>query len=174
MLKIKEKLQSEQVKSDYNLTLTLPFERRIISRQKVTLDNGMEAGLFLTRGSVLQHGDYLLAESGEKIIIQSADEQVSTLKCEDPLMLARACYHLGNRHVPLQISKGFIRYQHDHVLDDMLHGLGLHIEVEQAPFEPEPGAYGGGHKHGDDSYDHNHHHSHHSHDSRDHSHSHSS
>ena len=130
-----------------SLLLTLPHERRIISRQRVTLDDGSEAGLFLPRGSSLQHGDVLQGASGELIRVQAASETVSTLRCADPWLLARACYHLGNRHVPLQILPGMIRYQHDHVLDDMLHGLGLHVVVEQAPFEPEAGAYGGGHEH---------------------------
>ena len=56
-----------------------------------------------------------------------------------------ASYHLGNRHVPLQIAPGRLRYQHDHVLDDMVRGMGLEVTVEEAPFEPEPGAYGGHH-----------------------------
>ncbi len=121
--------------------ITLPLELRIKSRQKVTLDNGEEAGLFLPRGSVMKHGDRLQAETGEVIDIVAASETVSSLYIDDPLLIARACYHLGNRHVPLQITAEFIRYQHDHVLDDMLHGMGLHVKVEQAPFEPESGAY---------------------------------
>lgn len=138
-----------------SLLLTLPHERRIISRQRVTLDDGSEAGLFLPRGSSLQHGDVLQGASGELIRVQAASETVSTLRCADPWLLARACYHLGNRHVPLQILPGMIRYQHDHVLDDMLHGLGLQVVVEQAPFEPEAGAYGSGHSH-DHSHSHDH------------------
>ncbi len=121
--------------------ITLPLELRIKSRQKVTLDNGEEAGLFLPRGSVMKQGDRLQAETGEVIDIIAASETVSSLYIDDPLLIAKACYHLGNRHVPLQITAEFIRYQHDHVLDDMLHGMGLHVKVEQAPFEPESGAY---------------------------------
>ncbi len=121
--------------------ITLPLELRIKSRQKVTLDNGEEAGLFLPRGSVMKHGDRLQAETGEVIDIVAASETVSSLYIDDPLLIAKACYHLGNRHVPLQITDEFIRYQHDHVLDDMLHGMGLHVKIEQAPFEPEAGAY---------------------------------
>lgn len=98
----------------------------------------------------LQHGDVLQGDQGELIRVQAAPETVSTLTCDDPWLLARACYHLGNRHVPVQIMQGMIRYQHDHVLDEMLHGLGLHVVVEQAPFEPEAGAYGGGHSHSHD------------------------
>ncbi|HPE61698.1 MAG TPA: urease accessory protein UreE [Thiolinea sp.] len=145
MLKLSEMLPDPGTGA--GLLLTLPYERRIISRQRVTLDNGADAGLFLPRGTVLHDGDYLQADSGEIIVVRAARESVSSLYCDDPLALARACYHLGNRHVPLQITAGMIRYQHDHVLDDMLHGLGLHVTVEQASFEPEPGAYGGGHAH---------------------------
>ena len=61
--------------------------------------------------------------------------------------MARACYHLGNRHVALQIGEGWVRYQHDHVFDAMVTGLGLNVIVEQAPFEPEAGAYSQGHAH---------------------------
>ena len=143
MLRFNRVIQSEA--SAYS-SLTLSLEQRVKSRQRVTLDNGCEAGLFLPRGSVLQQGDRLQAESGEIIEIVAAKEQVSTVQISDPLLMARACYHLGNRHVPLQISAGFVRYQHDHVLDDMLRRMGLHINVEQAPFEPEAGAYGG-HQH---------------------------
>jgi urease accessory protein len=130
--------ESESVLS----TLTLTRDQRIRSRLKVTLDNGIEAGLFLARGSVLQQDSRLQADSGEVIRIVAASESVSTVTVDDALLLARACYHLGNRHVALQISAGFIRYQHDHVLDDMLRGLGLSVSVEMAPFEPESGAYG--------------------------------
>lgn len=139
--------------------LTLPYERRIISRQRVRLDDGSEAGLFLARGTVLQDGDYLQSDSGELVQVKAAAETVSSLYCNEPLPLARACYHLGNRHVPLQIAATMLRYQHDHVLDAMLHGLGLVVTVEQAAFEPEPGAYGGGHSHTHDP-DHTHHHPH--------------
>ena len=126
-------------------TLTLALEQRIKSRLKVRLDQGEEAGLFLPRGLVLNDGDCLLATSGEVVQVKAAQESVSTLYVNDPLLMARACYHLGNRHVPLQITHNFIRYQHDHVLDDMLYGLGLRVVTEQAAFHPEPGAYGGGH-----------------------------
>jgi urease accessory protein len=64
------------------------------------------------------------------------------VRAGDPWQLARASYHLGNRHVALQIGQGWLRYQHDYVLDDMVRGLGLDVTVEEAPFEPEGGAYG--------------------------------
>ncbi len=156
MLKI-AKILGKQANLAVAQCLTLPYERRTISRQRVTLDDGSDAGLFLPRGASLQDGDYLQADSGEVVRVQAAVETVSTLYCDDRLLFARACYHLGNRHVPLEISDGRLRYLHDHVLDDMLHGLGLHVVVEQAPFEPEAGAYSGGHAH---SHSHAHSHDH--------------
>jgi len=121
--------------------LVLPFGERSKSRLRATLDNGEEAGLFLERGSVLRHGDLLLADDGRVVEVQAAPETVSTVHTDDALMLARASYHLGNRHVALQIGTGWVRYQHDHVLDDMLRGFGLDVVIEQIPFEPEGGAY---------------------------------
>ena len=122
-------------------TLVLPFGERSKSRLLALLDNGEEAGLFLERGSVLRHGDLLLADDGRVIEVQAASETVSTVHTADAVMLARASYHLGNRHVALQIGAGWLRYQHDHVLDDMLRGFGLEVQVDEAPFEPEGGAY---------------------------------
>ncbi|HTU68227.1 MAG TPA: urease accessory protein UreE [Steroidobacteraceae bacterium] len=122
--------------------LTLPFSERSKSRARHVLDNGEDAGLFLERGTVLRHGDLLLSDDGRVIEVRAAAESVSTtVHTDDTLMLARACYHLGNRHVALQIGAGWLRYQHDHVLDDMLRGFGLQVDVELAPFEPEGGAY---------------------------------
>lgn len=135
-------------------TLTLPLDRRVRSRQRVVLDDGREAGLFLARGQVLRDGDLLAGTDGLLVRVRAAAESVSEVHCDDALLLARACYHLGNRHVVLQIGAGFVRYPHDHVLDDMLRGLGLQPTYAEAPFEPEPGAYGGasghhgGHAHG--------------------------
>ena len=129
-------------------TLTLPLEKRIRSRLLVRLDDGTEAGLILERGQMLCNGDLIGSRDGVIVEIKAADEPVSSIYCTDSLLLARACYHLGNRHVPLQITSGMVRYQHDRVLDDMIRGLGLVPHFEQAPFEPEPGAYGGrGHNH---------------------------
>lgn len=147
MLELTQRVDSGEVVA----TLTLPLDRRIRSRQRVTLDDGTEAGVFLERGLVLQDGDLLSGSDGTSIVrVRAASEPVSEVRCEDPLLLARACYHLGNRHMPVQIGDGLLRYQHDHVLDDMLRGLGLEPVHTQAPFEPEPGAYGGsaqGHAH---------------------------
>ncbi|MBK5001019.1 urease accessory protein UreE [Pseudomonas sp. S31] len=139
-------------------TVTLDVDSRIKSRLRVTLDDGREAGLMLDRGHLLRGGELLADAAGSLVVrVLAAPERVSTMRCDDPHLLARAAYHLGNRHVPLQIEPGLLRYQHDHVLDDMLRGLGLTVEAEQAPFEPEAGAY--------QSAPHSHNHSHeHSHD----------
>lgn len=136
-------------------TVTLDVDSRIKSRLRVTLDDGREAGLMLERGH-LRGGELLADAEGSQLIrVLAAPEAVSTVRCADPHLLARAAYHLGNRHVPLQIEPGLLRFQHDHVLDDMLRGLGLTVEAEQAPFEPEAGAYqsaphGHSHAHGHD------------------------
>ncbi len=121
--------------------LTLPIEQRVRSRLRARLDDGRDVGLFLPRGTLLRGGDQLGSDEGLVIKIIAAAETVSTLHCDDPTLLARAAYHLGNRHIPLQIEEGWLRYQHDHVLDDMLRHMGLELVVEQAPFEPEAGAY---------------------------------
>jgi len=162
MLKVLEKLET---KEPTELVLTLPFELRQKSRLKAHLNNGLEVGIMLPRGIILRGGDCLKAEDGSVIRIEPSDEEVSTVHHDDPLMIARASYHLGNRHVALQIGNGWLRYSHDHVLDDMVKGLGLLVKFESAPFEPEGGAYGchshaGGHSHGHDDNHAGHSHSH--------------
>lgn len=121
-------------------TLTLPFDLRQRSRLRAALDDGREVGLFLPRGQVLRHGQKLLASDGTVVEIKAATETVSTVRATGR-SLVRAAYHLGNRHLTLQIGDDFLRYIHDHVLDAMVEGLGLEVLVEQAPFEPEAGAY---------------------------------
>lgn len=166
--------------------LVLPFELRQRSRLRARLASGLEVGLFLERGIVLRGGDLLLAEDGTAIEVVAALETVSTVRDSDATRLARAGYHLGNRHVPVEIGNGWLRYGHDHVLDDMVRGLGLTVVGEEAPFEPEAGAYGhahasahdhvvgGGHSHEHDSRAHAHEpgHSHEHGDHHEHSHSH--
>lgn len=122
-------------------TLTLPFELRQKSRLRARLDSGDEVALFLPRGRVLRDGDLLLCEDGLVVRVCAAPEEVSTAEADSPHALARAAYHLGNRHVPLQVGAGFVRYQRDHVLDEMVRGLGLRVRPERVAFEPEGGAY---------------------------------
>ncbi|WP_158162457.1 urease accessory protein UreE [Grimontia hollisae] len=124
-------------------TVHLGIDSRIKSRLRVTLDNGSDAGLFLPRGLTLRGGDVLVSPNGEKVRVVAAKENVSTVHADNGHLLTRIAYHLGNRHVPLQVGDGWVRYQHDHVLDEMAGMLGGKVVVEMAPFEPEAGAYGG-------------------------------
>ena len=122
-------------------TLTLPFARRQRSRQRVRLDNGEEAGLYLARGTVLRDGDRLVSEDGLVVTVRAAPEQVSTVHCAAAEDQALLCYHLGNRHVEVQIGAGWVRYLQDAVLDAMVRGLGFEVTAGRHPFEPLPGAY---------------------------------
>ncbi|MEB6380873.1 urease accessory protein UreE [Leclercia adecarboxylata] len=137
--------------------VTLPIDVRVKSRARVVLDDGRDAGLMLPRGLLLRGGDLLASDDGHEVVeVIAAPEPLSVVRCSDPFLLARACYHLGNRHVPLQVMRGELRYHHDHVLDEMLHLLGLDVAFATLPFEPEAGAYASeGHTHS-----HSHAHSH--------------
>lgn len=131
--------------------VTLNYFQRTKSRLRTQLDSGDELGIHLPHGSSLKHGDLLQSEDGYTVQVVAALETVSTVNCNDALLLSRVCYHLGNRHVPIQIELNRVRYLHDHVLDEMILGLGLEVVVEQATFEPESGAYShGGHSHSHD------------------------
>jgi urease accessory protein len=133
-------------------TLVLPFDLRSRSRIRARLSNGTEVGVVLERGQILRGGDLLESDDGRAILIEAARERVTTLRSHDPIKLARAAYHLGNRHIALEIGEHWLRYGHDHVLDDMVRGLGLEVTVEEAPFEPESGAYPThAHDHGPDA-----------------------
>jgi urease accessory protein len=111
----------------------------------------------LARGQILRSGDLLLTSDERVVEVGAAAEWVTTVRAAQPPLLARIAYHLGNRHVALEIGADWLRYGHDHVLDEMVRGLGAELTVEQAPFEPEAGAYAGGHGH---SHAHGHEHSH--------------
>jgi len=158
MLEIRERVDGEE---RVDLTLVLPFDSRQRSRLRVTLSNGEHAALALPRGSVLRGGDLLRLSDRRVVRVIAAREMVSTARSTVMRALMRAAYHLGNRHVPLEVGEGYLRYLHDHVLDGMLHDLGLSVTAEQAPFEPEAGAYAGaraaGHAH---AHDHGHAHDH--------------
>jgi urease accessory protein len=138
MLSITQRLTTPQ---PAQATLCMPFELRQKSRLRTALISGEEVGLNLERGYVLRGGDCLLADDGRVIQVIAADENVSVVTSNDPWQLARAAYHLGNRHVPVQVGSGWLRYINDHVLDDMVRGLGLTVESTVLPFEPEAGAY---------------------------------
>ena len=131
--------------------LVLPFDLRIRSRLRTRLVSGEEAVLKTERGAVLRGGDCLRAEDGRVVRVAAAPEKVMHATCADQFELTRAAYHLGNRHVPVEIGDGYLRIAADHVLGDMLLGLDAKVRELEAPFEPESGAYGGGHGHHDEA-----------------------
>ena len=131
--------------------LELPFERRQKSRQRATLASGEEVAIELERGLVLRGGDCVLASDGRVIEVVAQAERVIHVECDSPEALARAAYHLGNRHVPVQVGQGWLRITADRVLERMLEGLGAKLTALDMPFEPEAGAYGGGHRHDNES-----------------------
>jgi urease accessory protein len=149
--------------------LVLTFDLRQRSRLLATLDSGEEIGLTLPRGTVLRGGDRLQASDGRVVEVVAAPEQVSIVRTADARQLARAAYHLGNRHVAVQVTSDSLRFLRDHVLDEMLRGQGLLVESDVLPFEPEGGAYSSHHGH---SHDHGHSHGHGSHGSHHHGHVH--
>ncbi len=133
--------------------ITLTYEQRTRSRLRARTDDDRDAALNVERGGILRDGDRLRSADGEIILVRAAAESVSAVYCHDALALARVCYHLGNRHVALDIREGRVAYLADHVLDEMVRGLDLDPVAEQAPFEPEGGAYGGHHAHRHDHHD---------------------
>jgi urease accessory protein len=143
-LKVKPGVYQIQAKG----RLELPFEARVKSRSKVTLVGGEEVALHLPRGEVLRGGDMLVASDGRVIEVHATAEKVLDITCDSAIALAKAAYHLGNRHVAVQVGDGWLRIAADHVLENMLIGLGAKVIGIQAAFEPEPGAYSGdGHAH---------------------------
>jgi urease accessory protein len=125
--------------------LQLAFEERRKARQRTTLVTGEEVALFLDRGAILRGGDCLLSDDGQVVRIVAADEALMEVKSVDAGVLARAAYHLGNRHCPVEIGERMLRFPADHVLAEMLLGMGLAVTSISAPFEPEAGAYAAGH-----------------------------
>ncbi len=156
MKKVFEFVEKQNVDVASKLTVRLPFDERKKSRLKTQTECGEALGFMLPRGQILRDGTLLIDEDGRVIQVLAAVETVSVVETENPHLLLRAAYHLGNRHVPLQIDQTRLLYQHDHVLDDMVTGLGLSVSVQQLPFEPEDGAYapGSGHSHGHHHHEH--------------------
>src|SRR6478609_408858 len=142
MLRFTEVLAGPARMTSAPAVLTLGFEDRRRSRQRIRIDDGREAALMLPRGTILHDGDMLRdPDSDEVVTVRAADQTLSLVRATDAVTLARAAYHLGNRHVPVQVGAGWLAYEHDHVLDEMVEDLGLAIETHIAPFEPEAGGY---------------------------------
>jgi len=169
MLEIKSKLKIPRAayKLEVRGQLKLPFDLRQKSRLKTKLVSGEEVGLMLPRGEILRGGDLVTASDGRVIEVIAQPEKLLHIETRE---LAKVAYHLGNRHVPVQVGKDFLRIAEDHVLGEMVQKLGATVSRVEAPFEPEAGAYAGGHHqhdemgHGGKIHDH--------HDDHDHDHEH--
>lgn len=154
-------------------TVELDWDVRQKSRFGATDSQGRALAIFLPRGTVVRGGDVLVAEDGSLIRVIAAPQPVLYITaCAEhgtPFDLTRAAYHLGNRHVPIELQPDHLKIEPDHVLADMLRAMHLTVIETSAAFEPEGGAYGqGGHSHG-----HGHSHDHHDHDhGHDHGHAH--
>ncbi|MDG2353571.1 MAG: urease accessory protein UreE [Gammaproteobacteria bacterium] len=122
-------------------TITLTLDQRVKSRLRAHLDSGEGVGIFMQRGNVLEHGDLIETKDNFTVQVVAASELLSSIYTSDALLLARVCYHLGNRHVELQITINSVHYRHDHVLDGMVQSFGLDVVSEHLPFCPEKGAY---------------------------------
>ncbi len=174
-------------------SITLDWDTRQKSRFDATDSTGRPLGVFLPRGTVVRGGDVLVAEDGSLVRVEAAPQSVLRITaCAEhgsPFDLMRAAYHLGNRHVPIELKPDHLKIEPDHVLADLLRAMHMMVTEVQEPFEPEGGAYGDnammghdhghGHSHGHDhAHDHTHDHGHsHAHDhgsccGHDHGHSH--
>ena len=128
-------------------TLELDYLQRSRSRGRATDSEGDDIAWFLDRGSVIGNAEILVSKQAKLIRVMASAEQVSEIHAS-PEALIQAAYHLGNRHLPLQIGPGWLRYQRDHVIDEMIQSFGLRVDSVDAAFDPETGAYHGGHRHG--------------------------
>ena len=136
-------------------SITLDWDVRQKSRFESTDSAGRQVGVFLQRGQVVRGGDVLVGEDGSLLKVQAAPQAVLRIThCTahgTPFDLTRAAYHLGNRHVPIELQADHLKIEHDHVLADMLRAMHLIVHEVNESFEPENGAYGehgGGHQHG--------------------------
>jgi urease accessory protein len=146
-------------------SVSLDWDVRQKSRFETTDSLGRTLGVFLSRGSVIRGGDVLVAEDGSLIQVNAAPQEVLRITaCSihgTPFDLTRAAYHLGNRHVPIELKPDHLKIEHDHVLAEMLRAMHMTVHKVNEAFEPEGGAYSsGGHHHGHDHAHHDHGHDH--------------
>jgi urease accessory protein len=148
-------------------SITLDWDVRQKSRFESTDSAGRQVGVFLQRGQVVRGGDVLVGEDGSLLKVLAAPQAVLRIShCSQhgtPFDLTRAAYHLGNRHVPIELQTDHLKIEPDHVLADMLRAMHLIVHEVQDSFEPENGAYGehgGGHHHHGDDHGHAHAHAH--------------
>ncbi len=157
--------------------VALDWDTRQKSRFEAVDSLGRRVGVFLTRGRIVRGGDVLVAEDGSLIAVEALAQPLlvvtaaaSATPASAALAIAKAAYHLGNRHVPLEVRADRLVLEPDHVLAALLVRMGLGVAASVGPFEPEAGAYdaaGSTHDHGHD-HDHAHDHG----DAHDHGHAH--
>ncbi len=128
-------------------SIKLTFDQREKSRLRVKTLGGEELGLQLKVGTMLSHGDKLQLTDGRVIEVIAAEESLHEVRAESATQLARIAYHVGNRHVPLQVNDDHLLMLPDHVLKAMVEGLGGTVREVTRPFQPESGAYGHSHVH---------------------------
>jgi len=135
------------------VVLVLPYDERVKQRLATMVTDGPRRGeavallLDAPRGSVLRDGTVLAGPDGALAIVRAAPQPVTRVTAPDALTLLRAVYHLANRHVPAQLALDAVLIERDPVLERMLVALGAQVAQVEAPFDPESGAYGGGHRH---------------------------
>jgi urease accessory protein len=145
-------------------TVELDWDVRQKSRFDATDSTGRAVGVFLPRGTLVRGGDVLVLEDGSLVRVQAAPQEVLRITAcaqhGSPFDLTRAAYHLGNRHVPIELQPDHLKIEPDHVLADMLRAMHMTVVTVQEAFEPEGGAYSShGHSHGHRAHDHAHDHS---------------
>ena len=158
-------------------TLTLDHEARHRRRVALTGEGGLSFLLDLDKAVVLDDGDAVKLEDGRLVQIKAAPEKLVEVRTDNPLRLMKVAWHIGNRHVPAEITADAIYITHDHVLMEMVRGLGATATLVERPFRPERGAYHEhgpdcGHDHGHGDHAHGHDHAHHDHGHAGHGHSH--
>ena len=130
-----------------NEVVALAFDQRERSRLRVAMLSGEEIGIDLPPGTLLRHGDRLRLDDGRVVAVEAAPERLLEVRAHGAVGLARIAYHVGNRHVPLQLGDGWLRLLPDHVLRAMIERLGGHVHEIEDGFQPERGAYGHSHVH---------------------------
>jgi len=119
----------------------LTFDTRQKSRFRATLNSGIDIGADLPRTGILRSGSFIATEQGDILRIDAKPERLMQVIAQSDFDLVKAAYHLGNRHVPLMLTPSALYFEPDHVLAEMVTGLGLTVFEIEHPFEPESGAY---------------------------------
>ncbi len=132
----------------------IDFDRRHRRRIQLTTESGADILLDLPQAVRLRDGDGLALEDGRIVAVIARPEPLADIHAHDEATLVRIAWHLGNRHLPVQFVAGHLRIRRDHVIEEMAELLGGHVGRIEAPFDPEAGAYAGGHSHAHDDDDH--------------------